>query len=81
MEEVTKGSIILHLVFTKREELIKDIQTLGSLAKKNYSLMFAMRRKGNAEGRMMCILDFKKADFNKPKEILGGNPIEKYIEI
>uniref|UniRef100_A0A803T8Q3 Reverse transcriptase domain-containing protein n=1 Tax=Anolis carolinensis TaxID=28377 RepID=A0A803T8Q3_ANOCA len=75
VEEATRGSATLDLILTNVEDLINTVEVVGSLGASDHVLLqFAIQRNAETKTSQTRILDFKRADFQKMKELLSGIP-------
>ena len=72
-EEATRGSTILDLILTNKEDLVSEVKQVGYLGD-HVLLEFKILRKEEAKYSQTRILDFKRADFSRLREILGEIP-------
>lgn len=81
LDEGTRGSAVLDLMFTKREDLTKKVKVTGTLGESNHIILeFLNSRERKAESNQICTLDFRKADFiglseqiSRSMAVKGGN--------
>ena len=73
MEEITKGSAVLHLLLTNSDELVNELETVRTLAGSDDTLLgFVMRKKKKkAEESVTSTVDFREAAFKKFKKMPG----------
>lgn len=75
VREPTRGSAILDLILTNNDDLISGVDVVGSLGASDHALLeFVIQRKGQAKSSQTRILDFRRADFGKFREILSMIP-------
>ena len=75
VEEATRGKTILDLVITNKEDLVNGVEVVGTLGKSDHALLeFVIQLEGEAKHSQTRILDFKKANFCKLRELLAVIP-------
>ena len=75
VEEATRGSAILDLILTNKEDLVNGMRVVGSLGQSDHVLLeFEILRKGEIKYSQTHILDFTRADFSRLREILEEIP-------
>lgn len=74
------GATILDLILTKREELVESLKVEGSLGKSVHRMLkFIILSKGKNDSKRIKMVDFKNADFNKPRELVNMVPWEGHF--
>ncbi|CAM4545620.1 unnamed protein product [Lepidochelys olivacea] len=77
LEEPTRGRALLDLLLTNREELIGEAKVDGNLGGSNHEMVeFRILTQGRKESSRIQTLDFRKADFDSLRELMGKIPWE-----
>ena len=75
VEDATRGSAILDLILTNKENLVNEVREMGNLGWSDHVLLkFEILRKGEVKHSQTRILDIKRADVSKLRELLGAIP-------
>ena len=65
VEEGTRGSAILNLILTNRDDLIDKVTIRETLGESDHVILeFLILRESKADCSHTCTVDFSKADFN-----------------
>lgn len=71
-EEPTRKGALLDMVFINKEELVMDVKIKGSLGCSDQEIVeFGILRGGNRAKNRNTAWDFRKADFNLFRDLLG----------
>ncbi|CAM4569974.1 unnamed protein product [Lepidochelys olivacea] len=77
LEEPTRGRALLHLLLTNREELVGEAKVDGNLGGSDHEMVeFKILTQGRKESSRIRTLDFRKADFDSLRELMGKIPWE-----
>lgn len=72
MTEVTKGTPILGLIQANTEELVANLKVEANLGESDHEMTdFIILKKGRKESSRIRTVDFKKAAFNKLRELVA----------
>lgn len=78
VEEGTKGSTILDLILSNRDEMIERVEVVGTLEESNHILEFNTMQAQVIEQRQTTVLDSRRGDFNNltkfRKDYMDENP-------
>uniref|UniRef100_K7EXH4 Endonuclease/exonuclease/phosphatase domain-containing protein n=1 Tax=Pelodiscus sinensis TaxID=13735 RepID=K7EXH4_PELSI len=78
--EKATGEAVLDLILTNREELVENLKVEGGLGESDHEIIeFTILRKGRRENSKIEIMDFRKADFAKLRELIGKVPGESRL--
>ncbi|XP_058028993.1 uncharacterized protein LOC131193128 [Ahaetulla prasina] len=71
IEKATRGSAILDLILTNRDEMIEGVEATGTLGASDHAILeFDIKQIQVVEQSQTRVLDFKRANFNKLRESL-----------
>ncbi|CAM4681894.1 unnamed protein product [Lepidochelys kempii] len=77
LEEPTRGRALLDLLLTNREELVGEAKVDGNLGGSDHQMVeFRILTQGRKESSRIRTLDFRKADFDFLRELMGKIPWE-----
>ncbi|CAM4377561.1 unnamed protein product [Caretta caretta] len=77
LEEPTRGRALLDLLLTNREELVGEAKVNGNLGGSDHEMVkFRILTQGRKESSRIQTLDFRKADFDSLRELMGKIPWE-----
>ncbi|CAM4591395.1 unnamed protein product [Caretta caretta] len=77
LEEPTRGRALLDLLLTNREELVGEAKVDGNLGGSDHEMVeFRILTHGRKESSRIQTLDFRKADFDSLRELMGKIPWE-----
>ncbi|CAM5145543.1 unnamed protein product [Natator depressus] len=77
LEEPTRGRALLDLLLTNREELVGEAKVDGNLGGSDHKMVeFRILTQGRKESSRIQTLDFRKADFDSLRELMGKIPWE-----
>ncbi|KAM7160392.1 uncharacterized protein RBU57_010555 [Macrochelys suwanniensis] len=77
LEEPTRGRALLDLLLTNREELVGEAKVDGNIGGSDHEMVeFRIRTQGRKESSRIQTLDFRKADFDPLRELMGKVPWE-----
>ncbi|CAM5167297.1 unnamed protein product [Natator depressus] len=77
LEEPIRGGALLDLLLTNREELVGEAKVDGNLGGSDHEMVeFRILTQGRKESSRIRTLDFRKADFDSLRELLGKIPWE-----
>ena len=80
IEEAKRGHVLLNLILTNKEGLVRNRKVKGSLECSNHKIMeFRNLREGNQAERRITTLDFRKADFDLFRDMLGRVPCDTVL--
>ena len=75
VEEGTRGSAILDLILTNRDELVDKVAVSGTLGESDHVILeFLILTEAKAECSQTRTLDFRKANFNKLRTMISKIP-------
>jgi len=75
VEKPTRRGVLLDLVLTNRDSLVKDVKAGGSLGCSDHEMVeFRILRGGSRAVSRITALDFRRANFSLFKDLLGGIP-------
>uniref|UniRef100_K7EZ11 Endonuclease/exonuclease/phosphatase domain-containing protein n=1 Tax=Pelodiscus sinensis TaxID=13735 RepID=K7EZ11_PELSI len=81
VEKATRGEAVLDLVLTNREELVENLKVEDSIGDSDHEIIeFMILRKGRRETSTIEVMDFRKADFDKLRELVGKVPWEARLK-
>nr|XP_048704947.1 uncharacterized protein LOC125636205 [Caretta caretta] len=81
LEEPTRGRALLDLLLTNQEELVGEAKVDGNLGGSDHEMVeFRILTQGRKESRRRRTLDFRKADFDSLRELMGRIPWENKHE-
>ena len=77
-----RRGVLLDLVFTNKEGLVRDVMTEGSSGCSNREMVEfkTLCGRSTAEGRI-ATLDFRRANFDFFKDLLGGIPWARVLVV
>uniref|UniRef100_K7F0X2 Endonuclease/exonuclease/phosphatase domain-containing protein n=1 Tax=Pelodiscus sinensis TaxID=13735 RepID=K7F0X2_PELSI len=74
-KDLTRGRVQLDLLLTNREELIGEVEVGDNLGRSDHEMVdFRILTKGRKESSKIHTLDFKKADFDSLRDLMGRIP-------
>ncbi|CAM4580634.1 unnamed protein product [Caretta caretta] len=77
LEEPTRGRALLDLLLTNHEELVGEAKVDGNLGGSDHEMVeFRILTQGRKESSRVWTLDFRKADFDSLRELMGKIPWE-----
>ncbi|CAM2100164.1 unnamed protein product [Caretta caretta] len=77
LEEPTRGRALLDLLLTNQEELVGEAKVDGNLGGSDHEMVeFRILTQGRKESSRIWTLDFRKADFDSLRELMGRIPWE-----
>ncbi|KAG6928006.1 hypothetical protein G0U57_008907, partial [Chelydra serpentina] len=77
LEEPTRGKALLDLLLTNREEIVEEAIVDGNLGGSDHEMVeFRILTQGRKESSRIQSLDFRKADFDSLRELMGKVPWE-----
>ncbi|XP_073186763.1 uncharacterized protein [Lepidochelys kempii] len=77
LEEPTRGRTLLDLLLTNQEELVGEAKVDGILGGSDHEMVeFRILTQGRKESSRIWTLDFRKADFDSLRELMGKIPWE-----
>ncbi|CAM5130495.1 unnamed protein product, partial [Natator depressus] len=77
LEEPTRGRALLDLLLTNQEELVGEAKVDGNLGGSDHEWVeFRILTQGRKESSRIQTLDFRKADFDSLRELIGRIPWE-----
>ncbi|XP_050786243.1 uncharacterized protein LOC127037978 isoform X1 [Gopherus flavomarginatus] len=77
LEEPTRGHAPLDLLLTNKGEFVGEVEAGGSLGGSDHEIVeLRILTKGRMESSKICTLDFRKADFDSLRELMGRIPWE-----
>ncbi|KAG6931740.1 hypothetical protein G0U57_001044 [Chelydra serpentina] len=77
LEEPTRGKALLDLLLTNREEIVEEAIVDGNLGGSDHEMVeFRILTQGRKENSRIQSLDFRKADFDSLRELMGKVPWE-----
>ncbi|GAB0206732.1 hypothetical protein GRJ2_003138800 [Grus japonensis] len=80
-EEPVRRGAMLDLVLTNKEELVGDVELKSSLGCSDHEMVeFKMLRAVSRAHSKLTTLEFKKADFDLFRDLLGSVPWDKALE-
>lgn len=81
VEELTGGSVLLGLVLTNKEGLVRGVKAKGSLGCSNQEMVEFKVLCGKSKAIIrIATQDFKRAIFELFKDLLGGTPWSKALD-
>lgn len=72
IREMVKGGALLNLLFTVKEELVRDVKVRGSLGCSVHEMEFTVLRGGNKAKIRTATMDFRRVEFGLSRDLLGG---------
>ncbi|GAB0204405.1 mitochondrial enolase superfamily member 1 [Grus japonensis] len=80
-EEPTRRGAMLDLILTNKEDLVGDVKLKGSLGCSDHEMVeFRILRAARRVHGKLAILDFRRADFDLFRDLLGRIPWDKALE-
>jgi len=81
VEEPTRRGVLLDLVLTNKNRLLEDVKVGGSLGCRDHEMVeFRILRGGSRAISRITALDFRRANFDFFKDLLGGIPWVRALE-
>lgn len=72
IREMVKGGALLNLLFTVKEELVRDVKVRGSLGCSVHEMEFTVLRGGNKAKIRTATMDFRRVEFGLSRDLFGG---------